>query len=95
MANACFDAARARVDEVADVVEASKHAVQRVTLETEVLLARSAARAKAAGLVADPDALEGEIELSRAIESGVASPVIRVTGVSVVVVSAQSYADYV
>lgn len=95
VANACFDAARARVDEVADVVEASKLAVQRVSMETEVLLARSAARAKAAGLVADPDALEGEIELSRAIESGVTSPVIRVTGVSVVVVSAQSYADYV
>lgn len=91
----CFDAARARIDEVADVVQASKRAAQRVHMETEVLIARTSARAKASGLVADPDALEGEIELSRAIESGVSSPVIRVTGVSVVVVSAQSFADYV
>lgn len=95
VANACFDAASARIEAVADIVEASKRAVERVTLETEVLLARGAARAKAAGLVVDPDAMEGEIELSRAIESGVSSPVIRVTGVSVVVVSAQSHADYV
>ncbi|RYF55774.1 MAG: hypothetical protein EOO27_20155 [Comamonadaceae bacterium] len=69
--------------------------MQRLTLETEVLLARNAARAKAAGLVADPDMLESEIELSHAIASGVSSPAIRVTGVSVVVVSAQSYVDYV
>ena len=95
VANACFKAARTRVDEVADVVEASKRATQQVNLETEILLARSAARAKAAGLVADPDALEGEVALSRAIEAGVSAPVIRVTGVSVVVVSAQSFADYV
>lgn len=95
VAHACFEAARARVEDVANVVEASKRAVQRLNMETEVLLARSAARAKAAGLVANPDALKGEIELSRAIESGVASPVIRVVGVSVVVVSAESYANYV
>ncbi|MBA3430096.1 MAG: restriction endonuclease subunit R [Actinobacteria bacterium] len=95
IAEACFTAARARVDEVSDVVDASKRAVQALRLETEVLLARSAARAKATGLVADPDALESEVELSRAIEVGVASPVVRVTGVSVVVLSAQSFADYV
>ncbi|GAB3446584.1 hypothetical protein GCM10027517_29020 [Phycicoccus ginsengisoli] len=95
VAEACFAAARARVDEVSDVVEASKRAARRVNLETEMLIARSAARAKASGLVADPGALEAEIELSRAIETGVTSPVVRVSGVSVVVLSAQSFADYV
>ena len=95
VAYACFDAARARVSESADVVQSSKRAAQRVRLETEVLTARASARTRAAGLVADADALKGEIELSRAIESGVSSPVIRVTGVSAVVVSAQSFADYV
>jgi ATP-dependent helicase HepA len=95
VAETCLAVARARVDRVADVVEASKRAAQQVNLETEILLARSGARAKAARLVVDPDALEAEVKLSHAIEAGVTSPVIRLTAVSVVVVSAQSYADYV
>jgi len=94
-ARACFDAARYRVEEVAAVVEASELAVRRVNLETAVLLAQSTARERAGGLVADPTAMDGEIALSRAIEVGVANPVVRVTAVSVVVISAQSWADYV
>lgn len=95
VAEACFAAARARVDRVADVVEASKRAAKQVALETEILLARSGARAKASNLVADPEAMEAEVKLSQAIEDGVTSPVVGLTGVSVVVLSAQSYADYV
>jgi ATP-dependent helicase HepA len=95
VAHDCFAAARRRVDEVADVVDASKRAAQQVNLETEIMLARSRARAKAAGLVADPEAFESEVALSRAIEAAVSAPTVRLTGVSVVVVSSQSYADYV
>jgi ATP-dependent helicase HepA len=95
VANACFAAARARVDRVADVIDASKRAGTQVNLETQILLARSGARARAASLVTDPKAMEAEIKLSHAIEAGVISPVVGLTGVSVVVLSAQSYADYV
>ena len=38
-----------------------------------MLLAQSRARAQAAGLVADPTALDGEVAMSRAIEAGVAT----------------------
>lgn len=95
VAEACFAVARARVDRVADVVEASKRASNQVNLETEILLARSGARARAASLVADPNAMEAEVKLSHAIEVGVTSPVVRLTAVSVVVLSAESYANYV
>ncbi|WP_026163060.1 protein DpdE [Kribbella catacumbae] len=95
VAEACLGAARTRVDQVADVVEASKRATKQVALETEVLLARSGARAMASSLVTDPEAMEAEVKLSHAIEDGVTSPVVGLTGVSVVVLSAQSYTDYV
>lgn len=95
VAEACFAAARAGVDRVADVFEASRRAAKQVSLETEILLARSRARARAATLVADPKAMEVEVKLSHAIEIGVTSPVVGLTGVSVVVLSAQSYAAYV
>ena len=60
-----------------------------------MLLAQSRARAQAGRPGRGPDRVWAEIALSRAIEAGVADPVVRVTAVSVVVVSAQSWADYV
>lgn len=95
VAESCFAVARENVDLVADVVRASQAAVDQVRRETEVVLAQSRARSKAAGLVADPAAFEEEIEIGRAIEAGVAAPVIRLSGVSCVVLSATSWSEYV
>lgn len=95
VAESCFDVAREQVEVVADVVRASKAAVEQVRRETGLLLAQSRARSEAAGLVADPGALEDEVEIGRAIEAGVADPVIRLSGVSCVVLSATSWSKYV
>jgi ATP-dependent helicase HepA len=95
VAENCLAAAREYVAVVADVDAASRKAIEHVRWETEILLAQSRARSQAAGLVLDPAALDVEVEMGRAIEAGVAAPVIRVGGVSCVVVSAQSWADYV
>ncbi|MFW6600445.1 protein DpdE [Propionibacteriaceae bacterium Y2011] len=95
VAESCFSVAREHVEVVADVVQASQKAAEQVRRETEIVLAQSRARSMAAGLVTDPAALGAEVEMGRAIEAGVAKPVIRVTGVSCVVVSATSWADHV
>ncbi|WP_272941300.1 protein DpdE [Kribbella flavida] len=95
IAEECFAVARTHVDRVADVVATSRRAAARVSRETEMLLAQSRARARAAGLVADPAALEAEVAMSRAIQAGVSDPLIRLSGVSCMVASAQSWADYV
>jgi ATP-dependent helicase HepA len=91
----CFTAAREHVEMIADVVQSSTRAAEQVRRETEMVLAQSRARSKAGGLVSDPAALDAEVRMGRAIEIGVAAPVIRVTGVSCVVVSAKSWSDYV
>ena len=52
-------AARQHVEQVADVVEASRRAGQKVSRDTEKLIAQSRARAQAAGLVMDPASLGG------------------------------------
>lgn len=95
VAEGCFAAARKRVEVVSDVVEASKRAACEVRRGTEVVLAQSRARSRAAGLVGDPRALEVEVAMGRAIEAGVTAPLIRLSGVSCVVVSAQPWRDYV
>lgn len=95
VAEGCLVAARAHVDEITDLHEASKRAVERVRSETEILVAQSSARSQATGLVVDPAALDEEVAMGKAIEAGVGVPVVRVIGVSCVVVSAQSWADYV
>lgn len=95
VAKGCFASAREHVEVVADVKEAARRAVDRIHRETEIVVAQSKARSQAARLVSDPAALEAEVAMGQAIEVGVASPVIRVTGVSCVVVSADSWADYV
>jgi ATP-dependent helicase HepA len=95
VAHACFDSALARVKVTADVIEASARAVTKVRGETEVILAQSLARSRAAGLVSDPSAFEREVAMGHAIEVGVAEPVVRLAGVSCVVVSAQPWKSYV
>lgn len=95
VAENCFALARLHVEQVTDVVEASRRACQKVSRDTERLTAQSQARARATGLVMDPAALEIEIAISRAIESAVSAPLLRVSSVSCVVVAAQSWKDYV
>ena len=95
VAESCFAAAREHVAIVGDVVQASRLAAQQVSRETEIVLAQSRARSQAAGLVADPSALDAEVQIGHAIEVGVADPVVRLVGVSCVVISAKSWADHV
>jgi len=95
VAEGCLVAAQTHVGEIANLDEVSRLAVDRVRTETEIVLAQSRARAQASGLVVAPSALEREVAIGKAIESGVSAPVIRVAGVSCVVVSQQSWADYV
>jgi ATP-dependent helicase HepA len=95
VAESCFAYARHHVEQVTDVVEASRRAGQKVSRDTEKLIAQSQARTRAAGLVVDPSSLASEIAISRAIEAAVSAPVLRVSSVSVVVVSAQSWKEYV
>lgn len=94
-ATACFEAARRHVRILADVVEMSEQAALKVRRETEVVIAQSRARARARGLVGDPSALEFEIAIGQALEAGVDDPVIRLSGVTCVVVSAQPWGAYV
>lgn len=95
VARGAFESAQEHVRAVADVVDASARAAAKVRRETEVMLAQSRARSQAAGLVGDPTALENEVHLGRAIEEGIVNPVVRLTGVSCVVVSAQPWKSYV
>ncbi|MFC6154817.1 protein DpdE [Nocardioides yefusunii] len=92
---ASLEVATAHVEQLSGVRQASECAVQQVALETELLRARSNARSQAGTLVADPRALELEIALGEAIQEGVASPIVRMTGARVVIVSRESYADHV
>lgn len=95
VARGCYEAARQHVEVVADVVAASVRAADLIRRDTEMMLAQSRARARAVGLVTDPLAFEADVAMGRAIEAGVIAPVRRLSGVTCVVVSAQSWADYV
>ncbi|MFA4897323.1 MULTISPECIES: protein DpdE [Microbacterium] len=95
IAGSCYEAAQRHVNVLADVSEASESAALKVRRETEVVLAQSRARAKAAGLVGDPSALEFEFAMGRALEAGVVDPVVRLSGVTCVVVAAQPWGAYV
>ena len=95
VAEGCLEVALRHVAVVADVEAASRRAAEEVRWQTEVVLAQSQARSQATGFVLDPAALDAEVAMGRAIEAGVALPLIRVGGVSCVVVSAHSWADYV
>lgn len=95
VAESCYVQARQHVEQVTDVVEASRRAGQKVSRDTEKLIAQSRARTHAAGLVMDTASLEIEISISQAIEAAVSAPVLRVSSVSCVVVSAQSWKEYV
>jgi ATP-dependent helicase HepA len=95
IAEECRASARAHFDRYAEVAERAERASTRVRQDALVLMAQSKARSRAVGLVADPDALKAETELSDSIARAVAHPVVRLSAVTCLVVSAQSWADYV
>ncbi|WP_127817851.1 protein DpdE [Microbacterium sp. CPCC 204701] len=95
IATACFEAAQRYVVALDDVTVVSEQAALKVRRETEIVIAQSRARAQATGLVGDPSALEFEVAIGQALEAGVVSPVIRLSGVTCVVVSAQPWGAYV
>nr|WP_283818680.1 protein DpdE [Jatrophihabitans telluris] len=95
VAEGCFSVARHHVEHISDVVEASRRAAEKVNGDADMLIAQSRARSRAAGFVMDSALLEAEIATSRAIATAVSSPVLRLSSVSCVVVSAQSWTDYV
>lgn len=95
IATACYEAALQRVSDVADVVEASRHAGDRVRQQTDYLLAQSRARSQADGLVTDPLALDGDVTLGRALEAAVTIPAIRLSTVSCVVLDSKPWGAYV
>lgn len=95
IATSAFEAARRHVSVVGDVLDASTRAVVRTQHETAIILARSRARSHATGLVTDPASLDSEVALGRAIENGVAEPVVRLCAVSCCVISAQPWKSYV
>lgn len=75
--------------------EACARAAAKVASETEVLVARNKARTSAVGMVADPESLELEIEIGRAVREGVETPLIRELAVTCLVRSAEGWGEYV
>jgi ATP-dependent helicase HepA len=95
IANACYETALQRVTDVADVIEASQRAGDRVRQQTDYLLAQSRARSHAGGLVIDPLALESDVKLGRALEAAVTTPAIRLSTVSCVVLASKPWGAHV
>jgi ATP-dependent helicase HepA len=81
----CASAARQQLDALTDLEKRCGAARRRIQRETDGLVAQSRARRSAAGLVADPLALEKEVDIGRALEAGVLSPHVSVSSVTCVV----------
>jgi len=94
VAAAASDAALGWLRETTALQERCARAAAKVAAETDVLLARSRARASAAGLVADAESLTLEVDLGRAVQAGVESPTIRPEAVTCLVRSAEPWRDY-
>lgn len=81
----CGAAARQQFDALTDLESRCGVARRKIQRETDGLVAQSRARRSAAGLVADPLALETEVQIGRALEAGVLSPNVSLTSVTCVV----------
>lgn len=79
----------------ADLVRVTTRAAATVSERTDLLVAQTKARQVASGMVADPGAWTREIAIGRALEDGVTAPSIRLTAVTCLVRSAQSWSEYV
>lgn len=90
-----YSVARAHLSQIADLVRVTESAAATVGARTDLLVAQTNARQAASGLVADPEAWTREIAVGRALEEGVTSPSIRLTAVTCLVRSAQSWSEYV
>lgn len=90
-----YAVAEAHLRQVADLVLVTERAAATVAARTDLLVAQSKARRAAVGLVADPRAWSLEIEVGRALEAGVATPRLKLTAVTCLVRSSQSWSEYV
>ncbi|GAW49261.1 Type III restriction protein res subunit [Nocardioides sp. PD653] len=87
--------ARDHLTKQADLVRVTQRAGVTVSERTDLLVAQSKARQVASGMVADPGAWSREIAIGRALEEGVIAPSVRLTAVTCLVRSAQSWSEYV
>lgn len=87
--------ARDHLSRKADLVRVTKRAAATVSESTDLLVAQTKARQVAAGMVADPGAWSREIAIGRALEDGVSAPSVRLTAVTCLVRSSQSWSEYV
>ncbi|TFV95395.1 protein DpdE [Orlajensenia leifsoniae] len=83
-----LDAAKDALLATTSLREVTSHAAAQVANETDVMLARSRARAAAAGMVADPDSFAFDVDLGRAVQRGIESPSVRELAVTCLVRSA-------
>lgn len=94
VATAAANAARSSLLAMSALRERCARAAAAVVAETDELLARSQARASAVGLVPDARSLAFEVELGRAVQAGVESPVVRPVSVTCLVRSAEPWSNY-
>lgn len=95
VATAAAEAAQAGLLATSALQEACARASARVSAETDVIIARSRARSAAIGIVADPDSLELEIAISRAVQAGVENPVVRNVAVTCLVRASEGWQQFV
>lgn len=87
--------ARSHLSQIADLTRVTEAAARKARAKTDLLVAQTKARQAASSLVVDPEAWASEIRVGRALEKGVTSPSIRLTAVTCLVRSAQSWSEYV
>lgn len=94
IAMGCATAARQQLGALINLEARCESARQKIQRETDGLLAQSRARRSAAGLVADPLALEAELAIGRALETGVLSPNIILSAITCVVRAAEPWGNH-
>lgn len=90
-----YSIAENHLRQVADLVNVTRRATAAVQSRTDLLVAQTKARQAAAGYVPDPQVWDREIAVGRALRAGVSTPSIRLTAVTCLVRSAQSWSEYV
>lgn len=97
LARVGIDARSAAVESLlaaTSLTEITARAAAKVARETDEMLARSRARAAAAGMVADADSFRLEIDLGRAVQRGVEAPTVRDLAVTCLVRSAEGWETF-
>ncbi|MDQ0770253.1 ATP-dependent helicase HepA [Pseudarthrobacter defluvii] len=94
VASAAAETARAELLRTTALREACAQASLRIAAETEVNVARSRARSAATRMVADPEALDFEIAIGRAVQRGVENPVVSNVAVTCLVRAAEGWEHF-